>query len=74
MSLMFYVCARACACDGTPHMSKHALRQLKEEEILIFKQWVSTDHADLITQKMPLSEFFTALSHQLDSITYHSCY
>ena len=44
----------------------------KEEEIVTFKQWVSTDHADLITQTMPLSEFIAALSHELDSITCHS--
>lgn len=44
----------------------------EEEEIVTFKQWVSTDRADLITQTMPLSEFITTLSCQLDSITCHS--
>ena len=43
----------------------------EEEEIVTFKQCGSTDHADLITQTMSLSEFTTALSHQLDSITCH---
>ena len=43
----------------------------EEEEIVTFKEWVSTDCADFITQTMPLSEFITALSHQLDSITCH---
>ena len=37
-----------------------------------FKQQVSTDCADLIAQTMPLSEFITTLSCQLDSITCHS--
>ena len=44
----------------------------EEEETVTFKEWVSTDRADLITQTVPLSEFITALSHQLDSITCHS--
>ena len=44
----------------------------EEEEIVTFKQLVSTDRANLITQIMPLSEFITALSHQLDTITCHS--
>ena len=44
----------------------------EEEEIVTFKQWVSTDCADLIIQTMPLSEFITTLSCQLDSITCHS--
>ena len=44
----------------------------EEEEIVTFKQWVSTDRADLIIQTMPLSEFITTLSCQLDSITCHS--
>ena len=42
----------------------------EEEEIVTFKQWVSTDRADLITQTMPLPEFITTLSRQLDSIVY----
>ena len=37
-----------------------------------FKQQVNTDCADLITETMPLSEFITTLSCQLDSITCHS--
>ena len=32
----------------------------EEEEIVTFKQLVSTDRANLITQIMPLSEFITA--------------
>ena len=32
----------------------------EEEEIATFKQLVSTDRANLITQIMPLSEFITA--------------
>ena len=44
----------------------------EEEEIVTFKQWVSTDRADLITQTVPLSEFIITLSCLLDSITCHS--
>ena len=44
----------------------------EEEEIVTFNQWVNINRADLITQTMPLSEFITTLSHQLDSITCHS--
>ena len=43
-----------------------------EEERVTFKQWVSTDSVDLITQTIPLSEFLTTLSHQINSIPYHS--
>ena len=44
----------------------------EDEEIITFKQWISTDSADFITHTMPFSEFITALSHQLDSITCRS--
>ena len=43
----------------------------KKEEIVTFKWWFSTYHADLITKSKSLSEFLAALSHQLDSITCH---
>ena len=41
------------------------------DEIISFKQWVSVDRTDLITQSLPVSEFIQLLIRKLEDLTPH---
>ena len=44
----------------------------EEEQQIKLSQWVSTDHADIIKQKLPISEFVELLVEKFDALTAHS--
>ena len=44
----------------------------EDEEMIDFKQWTTTDRTDLVTMRLPLSDFIELLSEKLDKITSHS--
>ena len=43
-----------------------------EEEFIEFMQWTSTDRAELLMFKLPISEFISTLTQKLDKLTAHS--
>ena len=44
----------------------------EEEQQVKFSQWVSTDRADIVKQRLPVSEFVDKLVDKLDTLTTHS--
>ena len=44
----------------------------EEEQQVKFSQWVSTDRADIVKQRLPVSEFVDKLVDKLDALITHS--
>ncbi len=44
----------------------------EDDETITFKQWTTTDRADLISQTVSIEEFIEKLAEKLNNITSHS--
>ena len=58
--------------DDSDETSGSSDDEEEEEQQIKFSQWVSTDCADIIKQKLPISEFVELLVEKLDALTAHS--